>query len=173
MKHSLLLAAFICISLGANAQGIARMRENLAKPDATHGAQALVIYHNSVVEPLQIADRNGRQSKVPCYRIGLFLDNSQSAGAGANACALQFREMFPGVACDVSYASPYFKVVVGHYTDHLDAVAMRGILLAKFPKAVIVKDEISASSVASYTPIRKKTAQIAQIEENSTQNVDF
>lgn len=101
----------------------------------------------AVAEAVRNADRSSGRTHIMAYRVRLFSDNSQNARANAYAAAEQFRVAYPGVVVEVSYEVPYFWVTAGNFTDHADAVALRGKALLQFPKAVVARQEVPIAAV--------------------------
>lgn len=163
---------FACVAWGAGAQGIARVRGSLAAISPASGASVEVTETADAAAAIAGCDKNGRTLKVPCYRVGLFLGNSQSARADADAVVSSFAETFPEVSVQVTYESPYFKVVAGNYVSHIDAVALRGKALAQFPKAVVVKDEIAVASVVSRRGIDAFVPSSLSSEASDDENIE-
>lgn len=147
MKRIALLVVFLLVCAGVGAQGMERVREELARPDAVGGARVEVIVQTDAASAVDVADHTPRPEKITSYRVSLFRDNSQTAGANVRAVAMQFREMFPGIHVDVRYESPYFEAVAGNFMDRTDAVALSGKVVSRFPKAVVVQEEIAVSGV--------------------------
>jgi hypothetical protein len=106
----------------------------------------------SAAEAISEADHNPSLTHVMAYRVRLFSDNSQSARENAYSAARQFSEMYPDVAVEVSYEVPYFWVTAGCFASNLDAVALRGKVLAHFPKAVVARQEMPLSAVIAEAP---------------------
>jgi hypothetical protein len=152
----------------AHAQGIARVREELTQPAPLTGVSVKVTEQHDAARAVAAADRNTGTKKITCYHVGLFRDNSQSAGANARAIAAQFREIFPGVPVDLDYESPYFRVVAGNFVDHLDAIALCGKVIAQFPKAVVVRSEMDVSS----TIARRKANSFVISDEKNTKDIE-
>lgn len=141
------LAASAFFVLPAGAQGMAQVREGLARPSVFSGAAVRVTEHQEAVPAIQIADKNGRQGKITSYRVSLFRDNSQYAQANARAVAGKFKELYPDVAVSVEYESPYFSVEAGNFVDHTAAVALCGKAMSSFPKAVVMRSETAVSAI--------------------------
>ncbi len=162
------LSTFNCQLSTASAQGIAKVREGLSKPATFSGARVVVTEHSDAAEAIATADRNGRQSKVTNYRVGLFRDNSQYAQANARAVVEKFKEIYPDIAVNVEYESPYFTVSAGNFVDHTSAVALCGKVMPTFPKAVVVRGEITVSTLIA----RQKSNYFPPSTEFSEKNND-
>ncbi len=147
MKRIILLMAFVFAASGVGAQGIARVREALARPDAFSRARVEVKEQPDAARAISLADHTHRLAKVTAYRVSLFRDNSQVAGENARAVEAQFEEMYPEIAAEVSYESPYFKVTAGNYLDRTSALALWGKVLPHFPKAVVVQEEAETAVI--------------------------
>ena len=159
MKKTLLLSLAIVWAFTAGAQGIAGTGEGLALPDSVSGARIEVRVESDAAAALRNADQSRPQTTILAYRVRIFSDNSQNARENAYRAQEQFTELHPGIAVDVSYEVPYFWVTAGGFVDHLEAVALRGRILAHFEKAVVVRQEIPLAAI-----INKETSD-AQEEE--------
>ena len=147
MKRIVLLIVFLFVASGAWAQGISRVRESLARPDAFSRARIEVKEQPDAARAIQAADHTHRLTKVTVYRVSLFRDNSQAAGENARAVEAQFEEMYPEIPAEVSYESPYFKVTAGSYLDRTSALALWGKVMPNFPKAVVVQEEVETAVI--------------------------
>jgi hypothetical protein len=153
MKRAVLLLLFSVFAGGTvGAQGIARLREELARPDSLSGARIEIREESPAAAAVREADRNPVVAVMTVYGVSLFRDNSQNAGESARSVARQFSESHPGIVVAVSYESPYFRVEAGRFIDRTDAVALCGRVLAEFPKAVVVQREIPTGQFTAGEP---------------------
>ncbi|MDR2894254.1 MAG: hypothetical protein LBU97_02190, partial [Alistipes sp.] len=136
------------MALGAGAQGISRVTNALAAVDFATGARVEVRGAEDAAAAIARADHRPARSTMTVYGVSLYRDNTQDARANAYRVARQFSELHPGVAVDVSYESPYFRVEAGRFVGRTDAVALCGRVLAAFPKAVVVQFEKPVAEVA-------------------------
>ncbi|MDR2890706.1 MAG: hypothetical protein LBV18_03770 [Alistipes sp.] len=146
MKKAILFFVFVLAASGAGAQGIARMRSSLATAGQS-GQRVEVNETASAAAAIAAADRNGRTTRVMTYSVSLFRDNSQSAGANARAVATKFKAMYADIPVEVSYESPYFKVTAGSFIDRIGAIALCGRILAEFPKAVVIQQDVPVGRI--------------------------
>ncbi len=143
MKKALLLMISVVWAFMVGAQGIARIGEELARPEPASGARIEVRMESDAAQAVQKADHSRiNTSTIPAYRVRIFSDNSQNARGNAYRAQEQFAELYPGITVDVSYEVPYFWVTAGVFADHLEAVALRGRVLTHFKQAVVVRQEI-------------------------------
>lgn len=146
MKRILPFAAALLLAAGVHAQGIERVVGALAAPDAS-GARVYVMPSPEAAEAVGAGDLFPRLAKVMVYRVSLSRDNSQTAGGNVRAVAAQFSELFPETGVEVNYKSPYFEAVAGNFIDRIDAVALCGKVAPRFPKAVVVQEEVPISRI--------------------------
>ena len=133
---------------GAGAQGISRMREELAGADFVSRARVEVRIADDAAAAVRSADRDSERTSVMAYGVSLIRDNSQNARGNAQAVEAQFAELFPGIPVKMSYESPWFKVTAGGYfVNRIDAVALCGKALAQFSKAFVVQQEVSLTEI--------------------------
>lgn len=147
MKKILLIALSALWALGVNAQGVARVTEELARPGFGSGARVEVSVEDDAAAAIRNADHTSGRTTVMVYGVSLLRDNSQNAGENAGAVKAKFTEMYPGVHVSLSYENPWFKVEAGPFVDRTDAVALCGRVLAAFPKAVVIQQEVSLSEI--------------------------
>ena len=149
MKRTLLtLLSVVCVA-GAAAQGVARVSEELARPDFESGARIEVHVSDDAVRAVRNADRNSERTSITGYGVNLFSDNSQDGRRNAYAAAERFAEMYPDIQVDVSYENPWFKVTAGYFLDRTDAIALCGRILAQFRTAVVITLELPVASIVA------------------------
>ncbi len=147
MKRALFALLFAVLATGAGAQGVARMTEELARADFASGARIEVSYRGDAEAAIRNADHTSRRTGVMAYGVSLFRDNSQNAGANAQSVRARFAGMHPEVHVTLSYENPWFKVEAGPFVDRTDAVALCGRVLADFPKAVVIQQDVSLPGI--------------------------
>jgi hypothetical protein len=147
MKKALLFIVAAVWTLGAGAQGMARVGEELARPDPVSRARIEVRAAADALEAVRKADHAAARTMVMTYGVSLFRDSSQNARANAYAAQEQFAGMYPQIPVEVSYEIPYFKVEAGCFVERVDAVALLGRVQTHFPLAVIVKQEVPLAEI--------------------------
>jgi hypothetical protein len=147
MRKAFLIVVSLFWALGAGAQGVARISSELARVGTLPDGHIEIRMEPAAAEAIREADQNPSLANVMAYRVRLFSDNSQNARENAYAAARQFAEMYPDVAVEVSYEVPYFWVTAGCFASNLEAVALRGKVLAHFPKAVVARQEMPLGAV--------------------------
>ena len=103
-------------------------------------------------------------TKIPGYRVRIFLDNGQNARASANGAIARFREIYPDIPAYLSYENPYFKVTVGNCLTSEEAIILLGKIRDAFDRAFLVREEISLSlfgETASSIPTSNGTSEPA------------
>ncbi len=143
MRKTILVFVAAVWAIAAGAQGISRVREELARPGFGSAARVVVREQGDAAQAVFNADYSTPRTTVMTYGVSLFRDNSQNAGENARAVAAQFAAGRPEITVTVSYESPYFRVEAGNFIDRTDAVALAGQVLAQFPKAVVVQSELT------------------------------
>ncbi len=172
MKKTVLFFAFVLVVAGVDAQKIGRMRDALARPAAFSRARVEVIEQPDAARAVAMADNAAGRTKITVYRVSLLSDNSQNAGANAQAVAARFGELFPGIAVEVSYESPHFKVAAGNFIDRVEAVALCGKVLSHFPKAYVKQEDVSVESVVSSAVLQQNSSSSSPAEENNEKPID-
>ncbi len=147
MKKLLFVMLAALWALGADAQGVARMSEELPRQDPASGARIELRVADDAAEALHGADHRTARRKIVAYGVSLFRDNSQNARVNAYNTSEKFSEAQPGVSVEVKYESPWFRVEAGWFVDRTDAVALCGRILGAFPKAVVVQREVVVGEV--------------------------
>ncbi len=154
MKGKFLIFVFsaVAVALGSgvqlSAQGIARMTEELSRPDPATGAAVEVTVADDAAAAVRAADLgSGRTSVVVAYGVRIYSDSSQDGHENAKAAKARFDEMYPGTGSEISYEIPSFRVTAGRYVDRVDAVALCGRVLAQFKDAFVVQSEEPVSAV--------------------------
>lgn len=102
------------------------------------GDAATIVKNNLEVAPKAI---NG-------YRIVIFMSNSQTARRDAVSAQENITALFPQEPSYLTYENPYFKVAVGNCTSQEEAIILLGRLRGTFPKAFIMRENISLGEFA-------------------------
>lgn len=110
-----------------------------------------------------IDETNSQDQQVNGYRIVIFMGNSTSARGEAIACRDNFSELFPDQRVALTYDNPYFKVIVGNCLSQEEAKVLLYKLRSHYPKAFIMRDNISIrdfrnQAILNKTP-RRETQQ--------------
>ncbi len=143
MKYCVLIFVALMTGLGAQAQGLERVRWGLAMADSLNGARVEVVETPDAAAALSDLKWIEGGSKMLVYGVLLFSDNTQNARENARSVAGRFADIFPETVVEVSYESPHFKVTAGKYIDKIDAIALCGKALPHFTKAVVIQHEIA------------------------------
>lgn len=78
--------------------------------------------------------------KLSGYRIRIYFSNRQSARRESAMVEEKFKENFPGVPVYRTYPNPHFKVAVGNYRTHSDALKALEEIKLVFKDAYILKE---------------------------------
>lgn len=76
------------------------------------------------------------------FRIRLYFGNKQSSRVESEMVENEFKELFPTIPVYRSYTNPFFKVVVGDYRTKSQAIRELNNIIASFPTAIVVKENI-------------------------------
>jgi hypothetical protein len=148
VKKALFFVVAVVLAAGvAHGQGAARVRDDLARPDVLTGARVDVRMSQSTAAAITALDRNPGRTTMTVYGVRIYSDNSQNARENAYAAQAQFAELHPDIPVVVKYQTPHFLVTAGKFVDRTDAVALSGRVLAQFPKAMVVPQEVSLAEV--------------------------
>lgn len=154
MKYIFTLLA-LGLTLSASAQEIVpqeiaprkNIKERLAAPAQ---CDSLTIVNETVViseqgDAATIVEQhlNATTKATNGYRIVIFMSNSQTARRDAVAAQENFAILFPQERSYLTYENPYFKVAVGNCTSQEEAMILLGRLRGTFPKAFIMRENIS------------------------------
>lgn len=81
------------------------------------------------------------------FRIRIFNESIQNARALSASEEERFRTLYPALATYRTYASPYFRVVVGDFRTRVEAEKVLRVIKGDFPEAVIIKEHFKYPSL--------------------------
>ncbi len=123
------------------------IKERLAAPaqrdSLTIVNETVVISEQGDAAAIIEQNLNATTKAINGYRIVIFMSNTQSARRDAVAAQENFAALFPQEQSYLSYENPYFKVAVGNCTTQEEAIILLGRLRGTFPKAFIMRENIS------------------------------
>lgn len=102
---------------------------------AEYADASTIVDQNLVTEPKSVSG----------YRIVIFMSNTQTARRDAVTAQENFALLFPQEQSYLTYENPYFKVAVGNCTSQEEALILLGRLRGTFPKAFMMRENISVS----------------------------
>lgn len=102
---------------------------------AEYADASAIVNQNLVTEPKSVSG----------YRIVIFMSNTQTARRDAVTAQENFALLFPQEQSYLTYENPYFKVAVGNCTSQEEALILLGRLRGTFPKAFMMRENISVS----------------------------
>lgn len=106
------------------------------------------VNHPSQVDSLFVTYLEANaEKKIPGYRIRLFFDNKQTARDESQKLEKDFKLRFPTIPIYRTYTNPFFKIVVGDYRTKSDATKALQEIVIVYPKAIIIKENISFPEV--------------------------
>ena len=84
-----------------------------------------------------------KEAKINGWRIQIFFDSGNNSKSRAFAKKGLFVARHPETGSYLTFQSPNYKVRVGDFRTRLDAEGFRQLILADFPDAFVVRDEIN------------------------------
>ena len=146
---SLLIGIIFSIAVFAQAtQEHPDIFEALAKKEAGQGT--VTIHQDSrmnvLLDKKDIANEGKKYIYISGYRVQVYMENSQKQSkAGAFEREKRIKEKFPELATYVTFTSPFWKLRVGDFRTHTDALVLLKSLKAEFPdmsgEITIVRDD--------------------------------
>lgn len=149
---------FSCALLAAQstaAQTPEAFRRRLAEPaadDAGRGARVTVTEADDAARVVAAASGSERGVRFQGYRLGIYSDNGQDAHGSSLAAKSTFEANFPGINVYWVYDNPYFKVTAGDCLTEEEAVMLLERVRTLFPKAYIVRAEMTAANIVQPEP---------------------
>ena len=113
--------------------------------------QGMVTIHqnpkmNVLLNKKVAANEGKKHIFISGYRVQVYMENNQQRSkAGAFEREKRIKEKFPDLATYVSFTSPFWRLRVGDFRTHTDALVLLKSLRAEFPdmsgEMTIVRDE--------------------------------
>lgn len=126
-------------------QTLDQFKRQAAQADPSYNSRVVATEHGSAATVVHSMQAQPSGTKIPGYRVRIFLDNGQNARASANGAIARFREIYPDIPAYLSYENPYFKVTVGNCLTSEEAIILLGKIRDAFDRAFLVREEISLS----------------------------
>ncbi len=116
-----------------------------AQSDA-HQTGSLVIHTDPRLDSLVAAHKvwNAEKQSMPGFRVQLFFGSDRKK---ANELRTAFLQKYPDVSAWVIYQQPNYKLRVGDFRTRLEAYKLHQQLVAEYPSAFVVKDEVALPAV--------------------------
>jgi hypothetical protein len=86
---------------------------------------------------------NPDNKAIPGYRIQIFFDSGLNSSDRAREAREAFLSIFPEMPAYVSWKAPNYRVRVGDFRTRLDAEQTLQLIIADYPNAWVIKDEIN------------------------------
>ncbi len=102
---------------------------------------------SSLVSAMKKTVESNSSRPYPGYRVRIFFDNRQTARRESEKMMEDFEKKYPGVPAYRSYVNPYFKITVGDFRTKSEAMDFLTSISSEFPRAFIVKENISYPAV--------------------------
>ena len=145
-------------------QTLDQFKRQATQADPSYNSRVVATEHGSAATVVHSMQAQPSGTKIPGYRVRIFLDNGQNARASANGAIARFREIYPDIPAYLSYENPYFKVTVGNCLTSEEAIILLGKIRDAFDRAFLVREEISLSlfgETASSIPTSDGTSEPA------------
>lgn len=105
---------------------------------------SVTVNHPSQIDSLLVSQTiSNAEKKINGYRIRLFFDNKQTARTESEQIEEEFKLRFPTIPIYRTYTNPFFKIVIGDYRTKSEATKALKTIVQVYPKAIIVKENIS------------------------------
>ena len=105
---------------------------------------SVTVNHPSQIDSLLVSQTiSNAEKKINGYRIRLFFDNKQTARTESEQIEEEFKLRFPTIPIYRTYTNPFFKIVIGDYRTRSEATKALKTIVQVYPKAIIVKENIS------------------------------
>lgn len=144
MKHILAVILSVLAAAALSAQSPAELKSQLASADSPGGSRIIITESPDISQQINRAHYDPGK-KIRGYRVRIFFDNSQQAGAEAYGVMAQFKAAFPDIPVYRVYENPYFKVAVGDCLTRDEAVMIWGRVKYNFGSAYIFSEDIPLS----------------------------
>lgn len=132
----LVLLAVVMCSLGASAQRVTMLTNQLAK-SADNGASITISQDEGVSGAVSyMENRNGTPAKVSGYSFVIFHASGQFANESASSALNTFRKIYKSVESNIEVDSPTFKVIVGKCFSLEEAAILFNRIEDMYPDAV-------------------------------------
>ena len=105
---------------------------------------SVTVNHPSQIDSLLVSQTiSNAEKKINGYRIRLLFDNKQTARTESEQIEEEFKLRFPTIPIYRTYTNPFFKIVIGDYRTKSEATKALKTIVQVYPKAIIVKENIS------------------------------
>ncbi len=107
---------------------------------------SLVVHADSRLDSLVSAHKkwNAEKQCMPGFRVQLYFGGDRKK---ANELRTVFLQKYPDVSAYVIYQQPNYKVRVGDFRTRLEAYTLHADLVAEYPSAFVVKDEVALPAI--------------------------
>jgi hypothetical protein len=86
---------------------------------------------------------NPDNKAIPGYRIQIFFDSGTNSSDRAKLARDEFMLLFPDIQAYVNWKAPNYRVRVGDFRTRLEAEKVLQTIIADYPNAWVIKDEIN------------------------------
>jgi hypothetical protein len=90
---------------------------------------------------------NQVKQTIDGFRIQVFFDSGNNSKSKAQAALDEFVARYPKIMAYLTFKSPNYKVRVGDFRTRLDAQRFLNEIIADYPNAFIITDQINLSNV--------------------------
>lgn len=92
---------------------------------------------------------NEKNPHIEGWRINIFFESGNNSKKMAVDAKAKFVQSYADVPCYVVFQEPYYKVRVGDYRTKMEAENFLKEIVAEYPNAFVVADEINFPSLDS------------------------
>ena len=155
LKITLLLISCLISVLGKsqNIDSLALQLDTIPKIDST--ILSYINITDSLSENLIVSDsidvamtkylEKNKNKKSKCFRLRIFLDNSQNAREVSKNIADEFLEEYPECPLFRTYSNPYWRVTVGEFRAKSDALKFMDKIRKYYPSSFVVRESFSTN----------------------------
>ncbi len=139
------MKSIFCLLIGTVFSGIIFAQSTQEHPDIfetivkKEAKQGTVVVHqdakmNVLFDKKNVENEGKKYIYISGYRVQVYMENSQKRSkAGAFEREKHIREKFPELATYVSFTSPFWRLRVGDFRTHTDALVLLKNLKTEFP----------------------------------------
>jgi hypothetical protein len=109
------------------------------------GQGSVTIIQDSRIDSLLVLNKkmNEKNPHIEGWRINIFFESGNNSKKMAIDTKAKFVQSYTDVPCYVVFQEPYYKVRVGDYRTRMEAEKLLKEIVAEYPNAFVVEDEIN------------------------------
>jgi len=90
---------------------------------------------------------NRTKQTMDGFRVQIYFDSGNNSKTKAQSAVDEFVAKFPKVGAYLTFKSPNYKVRVGDFRTRLDAQKFLNEIIADYPNAFVIADQINISNI--------------------------